>query len=189
MPTARLERAAGPADLLVVGDRRARALVVDDEREVGLVEAHAERGGGDDGLDLVGEQRVLDYDAVVVLALAAVGHGVDALRAQPAGDPLGVGDGEAVDDAGPGQLRDDVGEPRQPLRGLGQVDDRRGARLVAVERAADDLEVVAELLDDVVDDPVVGRRGRAQHRHAVAAAARARGRCGGSRAGSRGPSR
>ena len=53
----RPSRAAGPPDLLVVGDRRARRLVVDDEGEVGLVEAHAQRGGGDHDLDLVGEQR------------------------------------------------------------------------------------------------------------------------------------
>ena len=53
MPQDSSRRAAGPADLLVVGDRRAGRLVVDDEGEVGLVEAHAERRGGDDDLELV----------------------------------------------------------------------------------------------------------------------------------------
>ena len=38
-----------------------------------------------------------------------------ALRLEPARDPVGVGDGQAVDDAGAGQFRDHGGEPHQPL--------------------------------------------------------------------------
>ena len=45
--------AAGAADLLVVGDGRRRRAEVHDEPEVGLVEAHAERAGRDQRLDLV----------------------------------------------------------------------------------------------------------------------------------------
>ena len=37
---------------------------------------------------------------------------------------------------------------------------------LAIERAAQHEQVVAELVDDVVDDPIVRRRGGAQHRHA-----------------------
>ena len=59
----RVERAAGSADLLVVGDRRARRLEVDHEREVGLVVAHAERRRGDERLDLVGLQLRLGVEA------------------------------------------------------------------------------------------------------------------------------
>ena len=47
-----VERAAGAAHLLVVGDDRAGRLVVDDEGQVGLVVAHAERGRRDQRLDL-----------------------------------------------------------------------------------------------------------------------------------------
>ena len=50
----------GAADLLVVGDRRAGPLVVDDEPEVGLVEAHPQRDRRDERLHLVGDERVLE---------------------------------------------------------------------------------------------------------------------------------
>ncbi len=64
---AAVEGATGPTDLLVVGDRRARRLEVDDEAEVGLVVAHAERGGGDERLDLVGLQPAFRLDPGVAV--------------------------------------------------------------------------------------------------------------------------
>ena len=67
-----LDAAAGAADLLVVGDHRARRLVVHDEAQVGLVVAHPERARGDDRLDLVAEQPVLGGDPRIGLVLAAV---------------------------------------------------------------------------------------------------------------------
>ena len=65
-----LHAAAGAADLLVVGDRGGRRAEVHDEAEVGLVEAHAERGRGDQRLDPVGQQVLLGLLAVGVLRLA-----------------------------------------------------------------------------------------------------------------------
>ncbi len=55
-----LDGAARAADLLVVGDRRARPLVVDDEAEVRLVEAHPERDRRHERLHLAGDQGVLE---------------------------------------------------------------------------------------------------------------------------------
>jgi hypothetical protein len=163
-PEGLVDRPPGPADLLVVGHRRARALVVHDEGEVGLVEAHPEGGGGDDDLHPVGQQGLLERDPVVALALARVGGGVDALRAEPARHPLGVGDREAVHDPRARQRRHDRGQPGEALGLRRQVDDgERQAR--PVERAAHHLEVVAQLVDDVGHDPVVGGGRRAQHRH------------------------
>ena len=46
----------------------------------------------------------------------------------------------------PVEVRDGVRQPRQPLRLLGQV-ERGQDEALAVERAADDDEVVAELVD------------------------------------------
>ena len=69
----------GAADLLVVGDHRARRLVVHDEAEVGLVVAHAERARGHDGLELVAQQPLLDVHAPLGVDLAAVGLGRDAV--------------------------------------------------------------------------------------------------------------
>ncbi len=52
--------AAGAADLLVVGLDRGGQGVVDDGADVGLVDAHAEGDGGDDDLELAGEELGLD---------------------------------------------------------------------------------------------------------------------------------
>ena len=100
-----VDAAAGAADLLVVGDHRAGRLVVDDPAEVGLVVAHAERARGDDRLDVVAQQPLLDGDrARSVSDLAGVRLGGDALRVQPLRDGVGVALGERVDDARARQL-------------------------------------------------------------------------------------
>ena len=168
-----VDRPARPADLLVVRDRRARHLEVDDEREVRLVVAHAERRGGDDALELVGLQLALDLDLGLGGLVAEVRARVDAVAAQPVGDPARVLDGERVDDAGARELRDRLGEPREPLRRAREMHDVEGEAL-AVERPAQHEQIVAELIDDVFDDAVVRGRGGAQHRHAGAGADRAR---------------
>ena len=107
--------APGPPDLLVVGHRRSRRLVVDHEREIGLVESHAQRGCGHHDFHVVGQESLFDGAPVLVVALAAVRLGGYAVGLEPARDPVGVGDGQAVDDAGAGQFRDHGGEPHQPL--------------------------------------------------------------------------
>ena len=152
-------------DLLVVGDRAARALEVDDEAEVGLVVAHPQRARGDDALDLVGEQLPLDLDPLVGLDLARVGLALDPLRVEPVGDVERVPDRQAVDDPAAGQLRDPLRHPRHPLGLARQVADLE-PQARAVEAAADRDQVLprAELLLDVGDHPVVGRRRRAEHR-------------------------
>ena len=56
----RLAVASGAADLLVVGLDGAGKRDVDDGADVGLVDAHAEGDGGDDDLELAGEEVALD---------------------------------------------------------------------------------------------------------------------------------
>ena len=142
-------------------------LVVDDEAEVGLVEAHPERDRGDERLDLVGEQRVLER-----LALArSSGRRCRRWASMPCersqrGHALGVGDGQAVDDAAPRHAREVLGEPGQPLR-LVASDDR--IELQASRRASGPrmtVDALAELVGDVRDHPIVGGCGRGQDRHA-----------------------
>ena len=58
--------ATGAADLLVVAFEAPRQRGVDDGADVGLVDAHAEGDGGDDDLELAGEELLLH-------ALAALG--------------------------------------------------------------------------------------------------------------------
>ena len=159
----RVDRPPGAAHLLVVGDRRARPLVVDDPAEVRLVEAHPERDRRDERLHLTGDQRVLEPLALLGRERRVVGTGVDATRAQPGGDPLRVGDGQAIDDAAAGQVRDVLREPRQPLGLVGERDRPEPERRPC-QRAADDPDALPELLGHVRDDPVVGRRRRREDR-------------------------
>ena len=121
-PVRALDRPPGAADLLVVGDRRARALVVDDEAEVGLVEAHPEGDRRDQRLEPVREQVLLERLALLGGDVGAVRTGVDAAALEPARDPLGVGDREAVDDPGAGHRREVLGEPGEALRLVAQRD-------------------------------------------------------------------
>ena len=125
-------------------------------------------------LDLVAEQHPLDPDPLVGFDLAGVGLDLDPLAVEPVGDVDRVADGQAVDDAAALQLRDVGGQPRHPLGLARQVADLEPERR-AVEGAADRDQVAvvapiavggvlagAELLGDVGDDAVVGRRGRAE---------------------------
>jgi hypothetical protein len=59
--------AAGAADLLIIALEAAGQRGVDDRAHIGLVDAHAERGGRDDDLALAGEEGGLDAVAVVAV--------------------------------------------------------------------------------------------------------------------------
>ncbi len=101
-----------------------------------------------------------------VREVGVVGAGIDALRAQERRDALRVGDGQAVDDAAPRHPRELLRQPGEPLR-LVLEHDR--IELRASARASGPRRIVApcaELLGDVVDDPVVGGGRRGQDGHA-----------------------
>ena len=81
----RLAVAAGAAGLLVVGLERAREVVVDDEAQVGLVDAEAEGVGRDHQLGAAGlaaHERVLHARALGRGQPAVIDADVDALVAQ-----------------------------------------------------------------------------------------------------------
>ena len=121
-----IDAATGAADLLVVGHHGTRGLVMDDEGEVGLVVAHPQRARGTDRLDVVGQQPFLGRDAVRGVLIPAVGQCTDALRVEERRHLIGVALGQGVDDPGAvdGAVRAQIlGQPGQPLRGPGQVDD------------------------------------------------------------------
>ncbi len=157
-----LEGAPGPADLLVIRDRRAGRLVVDDEREVGLVVPHSQRRGGDEHLQVVGEQAVLEVVAQGRVGVAAVRRGVDAVTGEPAGDPLAVGHGEAVHDPGPRQGRDHRREPGEPI-GLARHAQGVEHQARAGEGSPDGADARPELRFDVGHDPVVRGGGGAEN--------------------------
>ena len=58
---------------------------MNDEAEVGFVEAHAKRNGGDQRFDLVVELHVLHRGAV--FDVAVIGKGVESALLQPGSDP------------------------------------------------------------------------------------------------------
>ena len=117
-----VEGTPGAPNLLVVGDDRPGYLKVDDEAEVGLVEAHAKGRGGDEGLDAILEEGLFEGDASIVLVAAGVGVDGVALQAKPRGDAVGVALGEGIDDPAAGQGMEVVGKPREAFGAVGQAD-------------------------------------------------------------------
>ena len=151
---------------------------VDDETQIGLVEAHAQRRCGDQSLDPVLQQIGLRRFPLGVLRPAGVrGHLVSA-SSQERRHLLGRRDGEGVDDPRARQLLQMVGEPGHAVCGIGQLEHPQaqalpvqwttqheggivsGARAVAFQRGAR-----AELFGDVGGHPGVGRGGGRQHRN------------------------
>ena len=161
--------AARTTDLLVVGDGRRRGTEVQDEAEVGLVEAHAEGRGRHEGLDLVVRRASSSRDPFGRLGAPRVGGDLVPGLAQSRRDVLGGGHGQGVDDARPGKLSEVGDEPGETLL-RGRQGQHSEPQRRAGQRSAQGEHVAAagtELLDDVGDDPGVGRRRRGEHRRAL----------------------
>ena len=160
-----LDGAPGPADLLVVGDGRVGGAEVHAEAEVGLVVAHAEGAGGDEGLEFVVEQVPLGLEALRLLGLAGVGGDLVAPVAEVAADLVGGGDGEGVDDPRAGQLADVLAQPGDALGGGGQRDD--GERLAGQGREFHLIACPASVnvhdVADITGPETFIRQVRAQH--------------------------
>ncbi len=141
-----------------------------DEPQIGLVESHAQRRRRDQCLDPVVQQVVLEHLPLGGVGLPGVRGDLVTAVGQQTRQVAGSGDGERVDDAGPGELVEVLGQPRRALGGLRDADDRHAQR-VAFEGAPQHQRLGAahsELRGDVGDDAVVrgGRRG--QDRDALA---------------------
>lgn len=136
---------------------------MDDETEVGFVESHAERRGGHQRLDPIVLELLLELRAFFCIGPARIGANFVALFAQHSGDVLGGGDGERVDDPGPGEVAQMGGQPGDAGTRVEPGEDTE-AQGIASEFAADDGGVVAELFGDVGDDAGVRGRCRREHR-------------------------
>lgn len=152
--TALSRGATGAAELLVVGDGRRRRTDVDAEREVGFVEAHAERRRGDERFDVVSAKSILQLIALGRRHRRRVGGDVEPAVSQNAGAPLGLGDGEHVHDAGTRELFGRVCHPRRAVHSVEAGHDGE------LERRAQRHGAGAELHSDVGNDPSVGGRRR-----------------------------
>lgn len=141
-----------------------------DEPQVGLVEPHAERTRGDQGLQLVALELLFELLALVGVGAPGVrADGVPVVAQQP-GDVLGRRDRERVDDAAAGQVAEVGEEPPQPLPGVGQGQHAE-AQGLAGQGPADREHRVGraggQLLGDVLDHALVRRRGGGQDGDAV----------------------
>jgi hypothetical protein len=137
---------------------------VDDEAEVGLVEAHAQRGGGHERLDRVRPQRLLGVLAVGVVEPSGVRADVVTGVAQQRRRLLRGGDGQRVDDAAAREVAEVRGQPGQPGAVGGQPEHAEPQRVPRQGTAhGGHLHPAgAELLGDVGHHPLVGRRRRRQ---------------------------
>ena len=157
---------AGPAHLLVVGDRGRRCAEVNDEPEVRLVEPHAQGARRDQRLDPVVPQRSFEPQPVGRVGASGVGGDVVAGSPQRCRDVLGPGDGQRVDDPAAGQVAEVGHQPGQPLLGRRAAGLRGAASRGPAPRAAVSTSRPPrpQLLGDVGDHSRVGRRRRREHR-------------------------
>ena len=91
--------AAGASGFLVVALERLRQVVVHDPAHVGLVDAHAERDGGDDHLRVVANERILVVAARVRVETGVIRQRADAVALQLPGELVDALARQAVDDA------------------------------------------------------------------------------------------
>ena len=153
--------ASGAARFLVVGLDRLGQVVVDDEADVGLVDAEAEGVGRDDDADAVAGEGVLDADAVFLGHAGVVAGAADAAALKRLGERLDALAGRAVDDGGglAAEGFEQLGDLLQLLL-LAAHADGVEAKVGAVEAGDAHVRVVeAEALDDVVADTGVGGGG------------------------------
>ena len=160
---------ARASHLLVVGHRGARGAEVDHESEIRLVESHSQRRGGHQGLHLVGEQGLLGRDPLGQVRASRVRQDPVPGGRQSGRGVLGVGDGQAVDDAAAGQRPEMLDQPRQPPRRRAQFQhpEPQGVACQGPAQREHLVPADGQLLGDVGDHPLVGRRGGGQHRDPV----------------------
>ena len=106
-----------------------------DEAEVRLVEPHAQRRGGDQRLDPVGQQIGFQLFAFGGFGGSGVGGHLVALLTQQRRDVAGLRNGQGVDDARAGKRIDMRGKPSRALRRAAGLHHRQPQRL-AVQPAA-----------------------------------------------------
>ena len=144
----------------MVGNHGRRALVVDHEAEVRLVEAHPESGRCHQCLDAVVEQCLLQL-LPAFSRLSRAGLHVDPARLEPLRHPVRVADGQRIDDSVAGKQGNLLREPREALRLSGQPYGLKPERR-AMEIASQHAQVRAEHDAKVRHDPVIRGRRRGE---------------------------
>lgn len=91
---------AGAPDLLVIAFQVFGQVVMENEADIGFINAHTESDGGDDDGDVVTDKLLLVETAVGVVEAGVVGEGVPAVALELLGELVDLAAGGAVDNAG-----------------------------------------------------------------------------------------
>ena len=135
-----------------------------DIAHVGLVDAHAERNGGNEAERLLLEEGILVGGSIAGVHAGVVGQRTNPLLVQPLGRTVDLGAGEAIDDAG---IAGVAGEEALQLAARVVALDDRIADIGPVEAGGEDARIgEAEPLDDIVPGGGVGGSGQRYARHA-----------------------
>ena len=156
--------ASGSSGFLIVALDVLRQVVVDDEADVRLVDAHAERDRRAHHLRLVAQERLLIFRALRVREARVIRTRADAIRDEPLGKPLGGLAAEAINDPA---LLPPLAHKFDDLR-ICSVFRQHAIREVGPVEARDENCGVAhvELAHDVIAHALGGRRGERHERHA-----------------------
>ena len=156
--------AAGAAGFLVIGLDALRQIEMRDEAHVGLVDAHAERDGGDDHDAVLVDEAILVAGALPAIEARMIGQCRDAGLGQRSRGILDLGARQAIDDAGIAcmALADEGLELRRRVL---LVDD-----LIADVRAVEARDKARRIgqpqpLGDLLAREVVGGGGQRDARH------------------------
>ena len=146
---------------------------MNDESQIGLVEAHAQGRGGHERLDPVGLEGVLEPLPLGRVGPTGVGGRLQPRLAEALGDLHGRRDRQAVHDARAGCAAQIGGQPRQARCGIGQAAHAQveGVPLQGPPQDEDPLgpaprRGTGELLGDVRGDAGIGGRRGGQDRRA-----------------------
>lgn len=135
-----------------------------DKAQIRFVEAHAQRRGGDERLDLIGQQCGFQSLALGRIGLPGVGGDMVPMRIEHIGEIVRGGDGERVNDAGARQFVQPPAEPGGALHRIGNAHHRQVQRF-AIQPAAQNQSVGADLGRHVGDDAIIGGGRGGEHRH------------------------
>ena len=155
--------ASGPAGFLVVTFKVLGQVVMDDEPDVGLVDAHAEGDGGANDPDLVAQKLVLAGRAVPGLHSSVIRGRLDPIGLQALGQAFGALAALTIDDPALLEARADerqrlvvrAGLRSHPIRQVGAIETGQVATGLAQ----------MQLLNDVPAHALRGRGGQRHHRH------------------------
>ena len=161
-PESLIHRAPGPPDLLIIVNHRSRALKMDNELEVRLIEPHTQRDRRNQHLELILEQFLLQLLATrraffLAVNIRVIGFGSDVVDPQPFCHPFGIPLRQRVNDSAAVKIRNRLRQPSHPRSGARHLDVLQ-LETLPHERSTHNLNACPELRGHVINHTVIGRR-------------------------------